>query len=254
MIERSAQGKPNAPTANSAVVVFDSNNDNSFGSRKVARLRLKAFLDVTFAINQYWAKDKQAATPLRLEKSTWCSAGPYVTAVHAALPITVVAKANLLNNDNFTVVRTQTKGGVATAKTVVFEYKVDGTFVATNGRTTIDVSAATTATTVAVATAAAIATAFAEFSVPVPSSATLTMTNLQSGAMFVISATEAVADAGFTIGSATAGVEGTIVNYDCPLPPEGSRLQLEIAVTAAPTEFDIALELVDDMVLGTSSP
>jgi hypothetical protein len=236
------------PLANSSVVVFDSNNDLSGKDRTDARARLWLFANQNCTVNEYWAKNKQDATPLRLVSSS-----NYVaTAVRAALPITAVAKASLVNNDYFTVVRTETKDGVAVTKTVIFEYQVDGTFVATAGRTAIDVTATSTATTVAVATAAAIAAAFSEFSVPVPTTAVVTMTNVQSGARFVIASTENVANAGFTVGSATTGVDGTVLKYERPLCPEGSRLQIAIAVGTAPTEFDVAVEVIDDMVLGAS--
>lgn len=248
MIQRRSFGMPAAPSANSAVVVFDNINDISGQSAREARLRMWAMADQNMTVNEYWAPDKQAATALRLVSSS-----SYVAnAVHAALPITVVAKASLINNDYFAVTRTETKDGVAAAKAVTFEYKIDGSFVATVGRTTIDVSAASTATTVAVATAAAIAAAFAEFTVPVPGTATLTMTNVQSGARFVIAATEHVADAGFTVGSATVGVDGTVLKYERPLPPEGSRMQIAIGVTTAPGEFAVAAEIVDEMVGGSA--
>jgi hypothetical protein len=164
-----------------------------------------------------------------------------------------VAKANLVNNDYFTVTYTTVIDGVTVATEKVFEYQVDGTFEATVDRLTIDASAATTATSVAVLTAAAIAAAFVAtatqpaLTVAVPTTAVLTI-KAQSGPRFAIGATENVANAGFLIGVAVTGVEGSVVVVAKNLGP--GRDKFVIVTGTAPTEFDVAVDGVDDLSSG----
>lgn len=246
---KAPRGKPANPGANSNVVLFDT-LDSPMGQQPLdGRLRITAYVDQNFTINTYWAADSQS--PLRLVDST-----AYATpgnAVHAAKPITAVAKASLAagggTNDYFTVNYTTVIDGVTTTVTKICEFKVDANFVATVGRTAIDASAATTATDVAVLMAAQIAADFPlTLSVPVPTTSTLTMTAKQSGARFAVTATENVANAGFTIGATVTGVEGpTPTTKNVVLPPGRTRCVLVTAT--APTEFDVAVDTVDDGAL-----
>jgi len=86
---------------------------------------------------------------LNMDGSTDAVFGCNDVAVAATGTITLVARASLHNNDNFTL-----NDGIHPPK--VFEYRVDATFVGTLGSTTIDVTAATDAASVANATKLAI--------------------------------------------------------------------------------------------------
>lgn len=253
MIQRLLLGSPANPGANSSVVLYDSANEAAGSEITKARFHAVALLDQDFTINSYWAADGTSGLRLMETYSYVNGVDGFIRAVRCAQPITVVAKASLVNNDYFTVVYTTVIDGLTTTTTKIFEYKVDGTFVATEGRTTVDVSGCSTATTVAVATATAIRTAFVAtalqpaLTVAVPSSATLTIKG-QSGPRFAISATENVANGSFSIGTAVAGVEGTAIDYDLRLRP--GRNKAVLVTATAPEEFDVAQEITDDVNAG----
>jgi hypothetical protein len=260
MIERLKRTAITNPGANSYAVLYDGADDASpvppFATSPIdsnihkARVEVMALLDQDFVVNTYWGADVDSGLRLVRTDSYADGVGGFTRAVRCAQPITVVAKAALANNDYFTVTYTTVIDGVTTATSVIFEYGVDGTFVATAGRTAIDVSEATTDVSVAVLTAAAVADAFVAtedqpaLTCAVPTTATFTIKG-QSGPRFAVTATENVTDAGFTVGSDVTGVEGTVVDYDVRLRPGRTRLVLVTAT--APEEFDVAVETIDDI-------
>jgi hypothetical protein len=250
------QRLPFAPIANpgaaSRATVYDSATAALGDAENRGRVEVMAYIDQDFALNTYWAKDD--ASPLRLVRSDSFVGGEddHVLPVRAAKPITVVAKASLVNNDYFAVARSVTISGlVDDLLEVVFEYQVDDTFEATEGRVTIDVQEATTDVEVAVLTAAAIAgnaTLAPLVDAPEPDSATLTVTNKISGPAYVIGASEHVANAGFSVGSATAGVDGTLVRFNHRLPVGRTVIYLDTGT--APGEFDVRAQTIDDWAAG----
>jgi len=246
MIQRFRRANIENPGANSAAVLYD---DATGEYATQARAHILALLDQDFVVNTYWAASSSSALRQLYTTSYAGGVSGFIRAVRCAQPITVVAKASLVDNDYFTVVYTTVIDGTTVATTKIFEYKVTGAFEATEGRITIDVTGATTDVEVAVATAAAIAAAFVATSsqpaltVAVPTTATLTMKG-QSGPRFAIAATENVANGGFSIGAAVAGVEGTVLDLDVRLSPGRNRIVLVTAT--APEEFDVAVETDDD--------
>ena len=116
----------------------------------------------------------------------------------------------------------------------------------TVGRTEIDVSGATDAPSVAVIAAARIVTAFAGAVIAAtPTTATLTLEPAACGARFTLSATEHVADAGFTIGTATNGTESV---YDKTIRLRPGRNKITVVTTTAPIDWACAIETVDGEV------
>jgi len=227
------------PGANAvATVLDDSTGERARVLPDVIRARVVSYLDQNYTIKTWWAKD--ATSPLRLMSSTTVVSG----AVHAASAVTCVAKADLANNDYIAVTVGSATGETST--TTNFEYKVDGTFVATEGYTTIDVSAATTATTVAVATAAALRTAYGSLiSIPTVTTAVLTATSAYSGTTHPMAVVEHVTNGGYSV-ALTAGVDGTGSRLDVRLEPGRNKITLH--TVTAPTEFDVAVEYIDDPV------
>jgi hypothetical protein len=261
MIDRQRRTAIANPGANSSVVLYDgadSPEPTPLGATspidantRKARVEIMALLDQDFVINTYWAADETSGLRLARTDSYAGGVGGFVRAVRCAQPITVVAKANLANNDYFTVTYTTVIDGATLATVKIFEYKVVASgFVATAGRIVIDVTAATTDVSVAVLTAAAVATAFVAIAAQpaltcaVPSTATFTIKG-QSGPRFAIAATENVTNAGFSIGTPVTGVEGTVVDYDVRFRPGRTRVVLVTATV--PGEFDVAVETIDDI-------
>lgn len=236
-MHRNLGNRPANPGASSSVVLFDDLGDATLFAN-ISRVRIPIYLDQNFTVKTWWASS--ATSPLRLRTTNDYTPG----AVKSASAVTCVAKANLVNNDYITVTVGSLTGETST--TVNFEYKVDGDFVATEGYTTIDVSAATTATTVAFATAAALRTAFgALISIPAVTTAVLTMTHAYSGSLHMATVVEHVTDAGFSV-ALTAGVDGAMVDADVRLLPGRNRVTLH--TVTAPTEFDAVTEQNDDPV------
>jgi len=231
-----AAGIPANPGANSSVTIWDDYGDTALTQNNAIRAQVVAYLDQNFTLKSWWAKSSTGALHLR------SSVDVVPAATHPAAAITCVAVANLKNNDYFTVTASGSAGESSTA--VVFEFKVDGDFVAEAGRTTIDVSALTTDVHVAVASAAAVRTAFTGLvTIPVPTTAVFTVTHVSSGANFVCSATENVTNVGFTV-ALTAGVDGTGKEWNVRLLPGRNKITLHTGT--APTEFDVAVETTDD--------
>jgi hypothetical protein len=241
MIQRIRFNNIANPGANGVAVIFDDSAVDSTEATNRGRVTFTLFSDQGVTINTYWAESPTAS--LRLVESNIIDA--WLVALHSTQQITCVAKANLVDNDYFTVVYTSIVDGVTTTLTKIFEYKVTGGFVATVGRIAIDVTGATTATSVAVLTAAAINTAFTAITVPVPTTATLTAGANQSGARFTISATENVTDAGFAIGTKTTGQEG-IYDKTVRLRPGVNRVTA--VTTTAPVEWGCAVETTSSVV------
>lgn len=247
MIQRLRRDNPSAgipanPGASSSVTLFDDLGDTALMQNSAIRAQVVAYLDQDFTLKSWWAKSATGALHLRSSASVAAGVDGAVRGVHPAVAITCVAVASLANNDYFTVTASGSAGDSTTA--VVFEYKVDGDFVAEAGRTTIDVSALTTDVHVAVASAAAVRAAFTgTVTIPIPATATFTATHVSSGANFVCSATENVTNAGFTV-ALTAGVDGTGKEWNVRLLPGRNKITLHTGT--APTEFDVAVETTDD--------
>jgi hypothetical protein len=259
MLDPRKSTSPANPGANSFAVLYDGANSARptppFATAAIedstgrGRVQVVALLDQNFAINTYWAADVSSALRLVRADAYTGGSGGFVKAVRCAQPVTVVAKANLANNDYFTVTYTTVIDGVTVETVKVFEYKVVAAgFVATEGRIVIDVIAATTDVSVAVLTATAVRTAFVAtasqpaLTVAVPTSATFTIKG-QSGPRFAVVATENVSNAGFTIGTKVDGVEGTVVDYDARL--KSGRNRIVLVTGTAPEEWDVSVTTID---------
>lgn len=231
------------PGANAVAVLYDDNNhDRARAMPDRTRVRVVSYIDKDHTIKTWWSPTSTG--PLRLMTSTPVTSG----AVKAASAVTCVAKADLAagggTNDYITVTVGSATGETST--TVTFEYKVDESFVATEGRTTIDVSALTTATEVATATAAALRTAFGSLiSIPAVTTAVLTATHAYSGTAHPLTVVEHVANAGYSV-ALTSPVDGTGNKHDVRLEPGRNKITLHTGT--APTEFDVAVEMIDDPV------
>lgn len=234
MIQRIRLDNIANPGSNGVVTLYDDSKTTSEEATNKARVEFEILADQVVTVNSYWSESP--TSPWRLVASDAQTAS-----THSTQPITCVDKASLTNNDYFTVVSTSTVDGVATAQTVIYEFEVvSAGYVPTAGRTTIDVSGATSATDVAVIVAAKIAVDFAAtISVPVPTTAVLTASVKRVGARFTVTATENVANAGFTIGSATTGTE--VVNKKIPRLRAGCNKFTCVSITA-PVEWACAVE------------
>lgn len=242
-------GPATSPGANSYVALYDDIGFDDAMSAAIARVVTTALVDQDFAIRTWWAKDKNPDSPLRLVETATYAAGvdSHVAPVRAARAVTVVAVASLANNDRFTLVLTETRDGVVVKTTTrTFEYKVDGAFTAGAGRFTIDVSELATDVEAAVATAARVVEVFGAtvITCAVPTTAVLTPTSYVSGTAYVITGTETVTDAGFSIGAATVGVDGTVVSHSAMRLPGRTRIVIDTAT--APGEFDVRTDAYDD--------
>ena len=227
------------PGANAVAVLYDDNDhDRARIMPNRTRVRIVSYVDKDHTIKTWWSPT--ATGPLRLMTSTPVTSG----AVHAASAVTCVAVADLANNDYITVTVGSATGETST--TVIFEYKKDGDFVATEGRTTIDVSELTTDVEVATATAAALRTAFgALISIPAVTTAVLTATHAYSGTTRPLTVVEHVTNAGYSV-ALTAAVDGAGNKHDVRLEPGRNKVTLH--TVTAPTEFDVSVEMIDDPV------
>ena len=242
MIQRIRRNNIPNPGVNGVAVIYDDSNLTTEEVANIGRPRITLFTDQPVTINTYWSESPTGI--LRLVETE--SVATPIVASHSTLPITCVAQANLADNDYFGVTYTTVIDGVTTALTKTFEYKVTGGFAATVGRITVDVTGATTATSVAVLTATGIIAAFVgALTAATPASATLTLSAATSGARFTISATEHVADTGFTIGTATTGSESV---YDKDLRLRAGCNKVTCVSTTAPTEWGCAVETVNTAV------
>jgi hypothetical protein len=250
MLQRNRGAIISNPGANAVKTIYDDKDEAPFSDADKLLLRLTLLTDQSVVINNYWAESATATLRLVSTSSQWTSHGAMdapVASSHSTQPITAVSKANLVNNDYFTVTYTTVIDGVTTPLAIVFEYKVVGAgFVATQGRTTIDVTGATDATSVAVITAAAVVSAFAgALTAATPSSAVLTLTVAACSARLTVAATENVANAGFTIGTATTGTESV---FDKNIRLRPGRNKLTVVTTTAPTDWSCAVETVNGEV------
>lgn len=240
MIQRLKRANPANPGANSSVTIFDDLGAVVDTASSAIRAVVVACLDQNFTLKAWWAKSSTGALHLRDYKDV------VPGGVHPSTAVTCVAKASLVNNDYFTVTVSNPTGEITTA--VTFEYKVSVPFTPTEGRTTIDVSAVTTATEVAVASATVVLAAFPErITLPTPDSATFTATHLSTGVHFICSTAEHVANAGFSV-SNTAGANAAGKEWDVRLLPGRNKITLH--TTTAPGEFDVAVETTDDATGG----
>lgn len=131
--------------------------------------------------------------------------------VAATGTIQCVARANLVDNDFFTV-----SDG---ATTVIFEYQVTGGFVPTPGRVTIDVQAGGGGSTPMAALTLPVIVANLALTGDAPASL-ITLTNTGTrGAAGNVTITENVADAGFTVTGMSGGVNEIVVGFPSPNSP-----------------------------------
>lgn len=240
MIQRVRLNSIANPGASGVAILYSDAGATSDESVNRARVEIDLLADQVVTINTYWASS--SSSPLRLVASDAQTASS-----HSTQPITAVAKASLTNNDYFTVVHTFTLDGVATITTVIYEFEVvSAGYVPTAGRTTLDVTGATSATDVAIIMAAKIAIDFAgKVSVPVPTTAVMTASAVTVGPRYTVTATENVANAGFTIGAATNGTE-TVNKKTYRLRPGVNKITG--VTTTAPVDWSCAVETSSDPV------
>ena len=235
------------PGANASATVYDELLDSNGAATNKAGIIITSLVSQDFILYSWWAPD--LTSPLHLRTTTTVTGGVdgVVIGTHATRTLTCVAKANIAagggTNDYFT------------CQGQAFEYKKDANFVAVAGRQTIDVTAATTATEVAVITAAALTAFFppsaklaTSLTIATPTSAVITLVASYSGTTSTITCTENVANAGFTVGTLTAGTDGTIVISTVRLLP--GRNKVTLALTTAAVEFSVCAETVDDVASG----
>ena len=242
MINRIRRNNAINPGANASATVYDELGDGNGDAVNKAGVLVTALISQSYTIQSWWAPD--LTSPLHLRLSTAVTAD----ATHATRTLTCVAKAAIAagggTNDYFT------------CQGQSFEFKKDGSFVSGGaGRQVIDVTAATTSTDVAVIVAAALAAFFplsaklpTSLSIAVPGSAVITLVAAYSGTTSTITLTDNVADAGFTVGTLTAGTDGTLVITPVRLLP--GRNVVTIALTTAAVEFSVGCETVDDVSSG----